>query len=601
MAKASHQTERNTTFPVRTKTPSSSKYIKKCSTLPLSINCRSLSAFVLTTGLTIVALSCIPNLQTPPSSPSVPSPPLSFKQQWRNILRTTLSSDDWTLEPKLEAMAEKLRESVTFLPLKDVRFADRPQEGHTWFMSSMYDTHVEGEVQYQHFPSESSKGRVLCVQGRDTHDGSWNYYALAWPETLPANATFMRGLTFVSNNHYHYDNIWHGLSSIFPFISWHQWNSCRSPDRWILYHWGELRSKISPWLNHLMEATFGKQPHIEVFDKIEENSPVCFDEAVVMRHNEGGMSRQRRVEAYDLLRCQARNYCNMKLGGEIREAYGKKTNGNVGLTMFMRRGPRSFKNDSAVIEIFKRECNKVEECSLSVAYSSNLSFCEQVKLMSMTDILVSPHGAQLTNMSRPVLFNRWLASWSGMRYEGAWRDPDGDPVPIRRKIVDVCPSTKAVKLDITDIFHRVDKNVLREVVTAGKCRFQRCFSRSVPLTCSEDRFHINLDKSQLRASEGHLSLGRITRKHDFCQLFRNLTLYSVIIHSLVLANSKLIKSQKPTTHMHYIIWSTETYASAQAIHHMSSRVLSHSALRTSISNTNTEFGWIPQAGNPLGP
>lgn len=66
--------------------------------------------------------------------------------------------------------------------------------------------------------------------------------------------------------------------------------------------------------------------------------------------------------------------------------------------------------------------------------------------MRKTDILVSAHGAQLTNM---FLMNRnssvmeffpkgwlklagvgqyvyqWIASWSGMRHEGAWRDPIG--------------------------------------------------------------------------------------------------------------------------------------------------------------------------------
>lgn len=70
--------------------------------------------------------------------------------------------------------------------------------------------------------------------------------------------------------------------------------------------------------------------------------------------------------------------------------------------------------------------------------------------MSSTDILISPHGAQLSNM---ILMDRnssvmeffpkgwlelagvgqfvyhWLASWSGMKHEGAWRDPVGDRCP----------------------------------------------------------------------------------------------------------------------------------------------------------------------------
>ncbi|GAV79702.1 hypothetical protein CFOL_v3_23165 [Cephalotus follicularis] len=107
-----------------------------------------------------------------------------------------------------------LSHSVTFLPLKDLRYADKALQGRKWFMSSLYDTHEEGEVQYQHFPSESSKGRLLCLKGRHTHDGSWNSYALAWPNALPHNATLVNGLTFVSYNHYNYDNIWHGLSAM---------------------------------------------------------------------------------------------------------------------------------------------------------------------------------------------------------------------------------------------------------------------------------------------------------------------------------------------------------------------------------------------------
>lgn len=70
--------------------------------------------------------------------------------------------------------------------------------------------------------------------------------------------------------------------------------------------------------------------------------------------------------------------------------------------------------------------------------------------MSSTDILVSPHGAQLTNMffmdrnsSVMEFFPKgwlklagvgqyvyhWLASWSGMQHQGAYRDPYGADCP----------------------------------------------------------------------------------------------------------------------------------------------------------------------------
>lgn len=279
-------------------------------------------------------------------------------------------------------MASKLQEAVTFLPLKDLRYSSKALEGHTWFMSSMLDTHEKGEVQYQEFPSKASKGRVLCLQGRDTHDGSWNSYALAWPQALPPNATLMKGLTFVSYNHYNYDNIWHGLSAVVPFVAWHLKNKCLAlPKRWVLYHWGELRTTMGPWLSSLMEATFGEPLNIEKFDDGVEGgnntSPACFERAVVMRHNEGGMSREKRLQVYDLLRCKARVFCNVSLEGRLSEV-NEKGFPVIGMTMFMRTGPRSFKNQTAVIGIFSKACRKVEGCRLMVAYANNLTFCEQV-------------------------------------------------------------------------------------------------------------------------------------------------------------------------------------------------------------------------------
>lgn len=144
------------------------------------------------------------------------------------------------------------------------------------------------------------------------------------------------------------------------------------------------------WLGNLMEATFGGAQHVEVFEEVEEGRAVCFEEAVVMRHNEGGMSREKRMEVYDLMRCKARLYCNVSSGSfsldhlqqgqQQHEHERRDVIPPIGITLFMRTGPRSFKNDTAVIEIFERECAKVDGCRLMVAYSNNLTFCDQVRI-----------------------------------------------------------------------------------------------------------------------------------------------------------------------------------------------------------------------------
>ncbi|KAK9677428.1 hypothetical protein RND81_11G142500 [Saponaria officinalis] len=379
------------------------------------------------------------------------------------------SDDNPGLElSKSDDPESKLRKSVTFLPLKDLRYSKTALEGHTWFMSTMYDTQdEEGEVQYQKFPSNASNGRVLCLKGHDKHDGSWNYYALAWPKTLPYNATIMKGLTFVSYNHYNYDNIWHGLSSIFPFVAWHVKNEC------------ELRTHMSLWLSLLLEATFGTPINIEGFNGIKDDQPVCFEEAMVMRHNEGGMSRERRMETYDHMRCKARLFCNIT---------HHDVNNNeiiIGLTLFMREGPRSFKNETIVVDIFKKECDMFKGCRFLIAYSNNLTFCDQVKIMEKTDVLISPHGAQLTNM---FLMNRnssvmeffpkgwlklagvgqyvyhWIASWSGMIHRGAYRDPIGDPCPYPEDDRRCWPIFKNGKIGLNETYFREwVRNVLNDV------------------------------------------------------------------------------------------------------------------------------------------
>lgn len=182
----------------------------------------------------------------------------------------------------------------------------------------------------------------------------------------------------MSYNHYNYENLWHGLCAMVPFVAWHKMNNCsKLPSRWVLYHWGELRFKMGLWVDTLMEAMFNGPPIIERFDGVDEDGPLCFEEAVVMRHNEGGMSRERRMEVYDLMRCKARMFCNVSLKGSDVEI-NDRGSPMIGMTLFFRTGPRSFKNDTIVAEIFRKECAKIEVCRFMVAHSNNLTFCEQV-------------------------------------------------------------------------------------------------------------------------------------------------------------------------------------------------------------------------------
>ncbi|XP_072982640.1 uncharacterized protein [Typha latifolia] len=341
---------------------------------------------------------------------------------------------------ELNRTRSMLRDSVTFIPLKDLRFAKEPMSGHTWFMSSMNDTFEDGDAEYLHFPSQASKGRLLCLSASDVSDGTKNSYALAWPEALPYNSILLSGLTFVSDTYYDYNNIWHGLSAIIPFVSWHQKKDCVVPARWVLFHWGELRTQMGTWVRTITEAAIGKVPILQKFD---DGGPTCFEEAVVFRHNHGAMPKAKKVEMHDAIRCKARAYCNAgKVAGDDAAA--------IRMTLFLRTGARSFRNETAVIKIFEEECRKVVSCRIKVERPDNLTFCEQVKLLSETDILVTPHGAQLTNLffmdknSSVMEFYpkgwkemagvgqyvyRWLADWSGMQHQGSWWDPDGEPCP----------------------------------------------------------------------------------------------------------------------------------------------------------------------------
>lgn len=107
--------------------------------------------------------------------------------------------------------------------------------------------------------------------------------------------------------------------------------------------------------------------------------------------------------------------------------------------------------------------------------------------MSLTDILISPHGAQLTNMffmdrnsSVMEFFPKgwlklagvgqyvyhWIASWSGMKHQGAWRDPNGEKCPYSEDDRRCMSFFKSGKIGYNETyFSEWARNVLNEVKT----------------------------------------------------------------------------------------------------------------------------------------
>lgn len=121
----------------------------------------------------------------------------------------------------------KLQDSVTFLPLKDIRFAKTAVERNTWFMSSEW--HIwRKRIPLSLFPLISIQGKAAGAPQKEWQKRcTKNSYALAWPEGLPNSTTLLKGLTFVSDTFYDYKNLWHGLTAMFPFVGWSMKNGCQ--------------------------------------------------------------------------------------------------------------------------------------------------------------------------------------------------------------------------------------------------------------------------------------------------------------------------------------------------------------------------------------
>lgn len=294
----------------------------------------------------------------------------------------------------IDDYVDRLRASATFLSLRDTR-----ERSETWFISTLDDTsEPEGEAKNLILPSAASSGRLLCMVAPSRSDGAKNAYALAWRDALPLGAALRPGLTFVSETFYDHSNLWHGLTALVPFASWHARSGCRArPVRWALFHHGEVRTGMSRWLTSLAEATTGVEMAVETFDT---SGPVCFEEAVVFRRNLAGLSKERLRGAFDFMRCKARAQC----GVGVSKAGISGDPSTLRVTILFRTGARAFKDEAAVVRVFQKECARVVGCAVTTARSDNLTLCDQV----------CPHGRMHGRMAhgwKPYEYQIITYSW----------------------------------------------------------------------------------------------------------------------------------------------------------------------------------------------
>jgi hypothetical protein len=196
------------------------------------------------------------------------------------------------------------------------------------------------------------------------------------------------------------------------------------------------------------------------------------------------------------MRCKARAHCG------VDDVTGPGSGRGLRVTLLFRTGARAFKDEAAVTRVFQKECARVDGCRLATARSDNGTFCDQVsslqcpscmvrlaevserraecdflvsyhgmqvRLMSETDVLIAAHGAQMTNMlfmdrgSSIMEFYpmgwrqragggqfvfRWMVNRAGMRHEGSWWDPNGEPC-LRSPVILSCYKNRQIGHDET--------------------------------------------------------------------------------------------------------------------------------------------------------
>ncbi|KAJ0989905.1 hypothetical protein J5N97_008261 [Dioscorea zingiberensis] len=184
-------------------------------------------------------------------------------------------------------------------------------------MSTLTGKASNGMPEHFVFPSDQHpNNKILCIS-----HGNKSY---AFASTFPENTTLLKGLTFIADSFYDYENPWHGLNAVAGFFAWMRDNECKKPRRFLLFKNGEVVKRVGNWVYNLMKAGLGGEV-VEV-ESLEgrDGEVVCFERAVVMRRGLGGMSGKMRNGLFEMLRLSYNmEHKRIPLGmapGEIRNA-----------------------------------------------------------------------------------------------------------------------------------------------------------------------------------------------------------------------------------------------------------------------------------------
>lgn len=146
-------------------------------------------------------------------------------------------------------------------------------------------------------------------------------------------------------------------------------------------------SVLNEYFAETLQGTSAQMMNAKTIDFIElrdDDREWCFEEAVIVRSGFGSLTPGK--TATNALRRALMPACGLDPSAEV-------TRGEISslqALVFDRAAPRSFRNRKALVAQLRSALGGVEVRTAS----SSLSTCEQMKIVSDADVIVTPHGSQ---------------------------------------------------------------------------------------------------------------------------------------------------------------------------------------------------------------